>query len=104
MSKERGTLQKFKTRARLHGEEKISKHDALSVVMVDFEYNGKVFDLDKAFYASAIKERNWKIELLTKEIKGDVMLVFLDIYGNESRVVIEKNKLTQKARRAKNKK
>ena len=92
-------IKKFESKARLRGEDKISKHDALSMVMVDYDYNGKVFDLDKAFYASAIKDNKWKIELSTKEIKGDVMLVFLDIYGNESRIVI-----TPKARRAKTKK
>ena len=97
-------IKKFESRARLKGKEKISKHDALSMVMVDYDYNGKVFDLDKAFYANAIKDNKWKIELSTKEIKGDVMLVFLDIYGNEARMVIEQNKLTPKARCAKAKK
>ncbi len=92
-------IKKFESRARLRGEEKVSKHDALSMVMVDYDYNGKVFDLDKVFYANAIKDNKWKIELSAKEIKGDVMLVFLDIYGNESRIVI-----APKARRAKAKK
>src|SRR3989338_2173818 len=92
-------IKKFESKARLRGEDKISKHGALSMVMVDYDYNGKVFDLDKAFYASAIKDNKWKIELPSKEIKGDVMLVFLDIYGNESRIVI-----TPKARPAKAKK
>lgn len=92
-------IKKFESKARLRGEDKISKHNALSMVMVDYDYNGKVFDLDKAFYASAIKDNRWKIELPTKEIKGNVMLVFLDIYGNESRIVI-----ALKAHRAKVKK
>jgi site-specific DNA-methyltransferase (adenine-specific)/adenine-specific DNA-methyltransferase len=97
-------IKKFESRARLKGKEKVSKHDVLSMVMVDYDYNGKVFDLDKAFYANAIKDNKWKIELTAKEIKGDVMLVFLDIYGNEARMVIEQNKLSPKARRAKVKK
>lgn len=92
-------IKKFESKARLRGEEKVSKHDVLSMVMVDYYYNGKVFDLDKAFYANAIKDNKWKIELPAKEIKGDVMLVFLDIYGNEARIVI-----TPKAHRAKAKK
>ncbi len=92
-------IKKFESKARLRGKDKISKHDALSMVMVDYNYNGKVFALDKAFYASTIKDNKWKIELPTKEIKGDAMLVFLDIYGNESRIVIK-----PKARRAKTKK
>jgi len=97
-------IKKFESRARLGGKEKVSKHDALSMVMVDYDYNGKVFDLDKAFYANAIKDNKWKIELTAKEIKGDVMLVFLDIYGNEARIVLEKNKVVPKAHRAKTKK
>ena len=97
-------IKKFESKARLRGEDKISKHDALSMVMADFNYNGKVFDLDKSFYANGIKDNKWKIELPAKEIKGDVMLVFLDIYGNEARIVLEKSKIAQKARRAKVKK
>jgi len=92
-------IKKFESKARLRGEDKVSKHDALSMVMVDYDYNGKVFDLDKAFYANAIKDNKWKIELPAKEIKGDVMLVFLDIYGNEARIVV-----VPKAHRAKLKK
>ncbi len=89
-------IKKFECKARLRGEEIVSKHDALSMVMVDYHYNGKVFVLDKTFYANAIKDNKWKIELSTTEIMGDVMLVFLDIYGNEARIVI-----SPKARRTK---
>lgn len=96
-------IKKFESRARLKGEEKISKHDALSMVMVDYDYNGKVFDLDKVFYAGELKESGWKINLPTKDIKGKIMLVFLDIYGNESRRVIEQKKPATKVRRAKKK-
>jgi site-specific DNA-methyltransferase (adenine-specific)/adenine-specific DNA-methyltransferase len=91
-------IKKFESRARLKGKEKIGKHDMLSMVMVDFNYNGKVFDLDKVFYATALKDSGWKIEFLRKDVAGDVMLVFLDIYGNESRGVIEKGKLAQSAK------
>lgn len=94
-------IKKFVSRTRLRGEEKISKHDALSMVMVDFEYNGKVFDLDKVFYADALKSNSWKIEFSLKDVTGDVMLVFLDIYGNESRMIIEQKKLTGKAKQLK---
>jgi site-specific DNA-methyltransferase (adenine-specific)/adenine-specific DNA-methyltransferase len=88
-------IKKFESRARVKGQERIGKHDALSMVMVDFDYHADVFDLDKVFYAAALKENGWKIEFSHKDVVGDVMLVFLDIYGNESRMVIEKNKLEQ---------
>lgn len=94
-------IKKFESRTRLRGEEKISKHDALSMVMVDFEYNGKVFDLHKVFYADALKSNSWKIELPLKDVTGDVMLVFLDIYGNESRMIIEQKKFAGKVKQSK---
>ncbi|MFO0794128.1 MAG: site-specific DNA-methyltransferase [Candidatus Brocadiaceae bacterium] len=90
-------IKKFESRARVKGKEKIGRHDTLSMVMVDFNYNGKVFDLDKVFYATALKDNGWKIEFPRKDVTGNVMLVFLDIYGNESRGVIEKAKLAQSA-------
>ena len=64
------------------------------------ECKAEVFDLDKVFYAGELKESNWKINLPLKDIKRKVMLVFLDIYGNESRRVIEQKQSTSKARRA----
>ena len=66
-----------------------------------FEYNGKVFDLDRVFYAEVLKNNIWKIEFPLKDVAGDVMLVFLDIYGNESRMIIEQNKLTGKVKQLK---
>ncbi|MCU0666940.1 MAG: site-specific DNA-methyltransferase [Candidatus Omnitrophica bacterium] len=94
-------IKKFESRARLRGEERVSKHDALSMVMVDFDYNGKVFDLDKVFYADALKGNSWKIDFSFKDATGDVMLVFLDIYGNESRMILEQKKLTGQTNRSK---
>ncbi len=86
-------IRKFESRARLRGEEKISKHDALSMVMVDLNYDGKIFDLDYVFYAHDLKAKRWEIELPLKNGTGDAMLVFLDIYGNESWNLIKKDKL-----------
>lgn len=91
-------IKKFESHARVRGTEKISAHDALSMVMVDLNYNDKVFDLDKVFYADDIKKNEWNIELLQSDIEGNLMLVFLDIYGNEARVVIPQQQVKQKTR------
>lgn len=89
------TISKFESRARIKGKEKVGKHDTLSMVMVDFDYNGEVFDLDQVFYATELKDKAWKLELACKDVVGDVMFVFLDIYGNESRRIIEKARLAR---------
>ena len=86
-------IKKFESRARLRGKEKVSKHEALSMVMADYDYKDNVFDLDRVFYAHELKDNAWKIEFSASEIIGDVMLVFLDIYGNESRQILLKKDL-----------
>lgn len=83
-------IKKFESRARVRGEEKVGKHDTLSMVMMDLNYDGKVFDLDHVFYAQDLKSKHWKIEFPFAKTAGDVMLVFLDIYGNESWNLIKK--------------
>jgi len=94
-------IKKFESRARLRGKNKVSKHDALSMVMVDFNYNGKVFDLDRVFYAHDIEGKKWKIEFPLNSIKGDMMFVFLDIYGNESFNIVKKERLVGTSRASK---
>lgn len=65
--------------------------ETLSMVMIDYDFNKKsqVFDLDDVFYADAIEKANWELHLPVDSIGGKMMAVFIDIYGNEARVVIE---------------
>lgn len=43
-------LDKFESRARLRGEDTHGGLEAFSMLMLDFDYNGDVFDLDAVFY------------------------------------------------------
>lgn len=97
-------IEEFESRARLRGEEEAAKYDSLSMVMVDFDYDGKVFDLDKVIYAHEAQDNQWQFELPTSDIEDNFMLVFLDIYGNEARIVVDKKMLSPKRRKAKIKK
>ena len=82
-------IKKFESKARVRGENVLNGHEALSMVMVDFNYDGKVFDLDKAYYAQDLKNTRWTLSFPLENVKGNVMFVFLDIYGNEARIVVE---------------
>jgi len=66
--------------------------ETLSTVMIDFDYNEttKVFDLDEVHYAEDIRKRGWKVVFSLEQLGTKMMAVFLDIYGNEARVLIEK--------------
>ena len=81
-------IKKFQSKARIYGKKQSSKDKVFSMVMIDCNYKGKVFSLDKVFYASTLKDNKWRIELCSKDIKGDTMLVFIDIYGNEVRIIV----------------
>jgi len=65
--------------------------ETLSMVMLDFDYNeqAKIFDLDEVHYADAIEEESWKARFRTDQLGKKMMAVFLDIYGNEARVLID---------------
>jgi DNA modification methylase len=70
---------------------KRENRETLSMVMLDYDYDADqdVFDLDEVFYARAIEEAGWEVRFPIDRTSDIVMAVFVDIYGNESRVVIQ---------------
>lgn len=64
--------------------------ESLSMVMVDYDYDiaADVFDLDAVFYADAIEDAGWEVRFPAEQLGERIMAVFVDIYGNEARVVI----------------
>jgi site-specific DNA-methyltransferase (adenine-specific)/adenine-specific DNA-methyltransferase len=65
--------------------------ETLSMVILDFDYDeeAKVFDLDEVHYADAIEKAGWKVLFGLEHLGRKMMAVFLDIYGNEARVLID---------------
>jgi site-specific DNA-methyltransferase (adenine-specific)/adenine-specific DNA-methyltransferase len=55
--------------------------------MVDFDYNGDTFNLQKVLYASEIEKNNWEVHLPVESFKDKIMIIYLDIYGNEYREI-----------------
>lgn len=58
---------------------------------IDFDSKSQVFDLDAVFYADDIAAKNWEVHFPASRLGERLMGVFIDIYGNEARVVIERN-------------
>lgn len=65
--------------------------ETLSTVMLDFDYDekAKIFDLDEVHYANAIEKAGWKVRFRSDQLGKKMMAVFLDIYGNEARVLLD---------------
>lgn len=67
---------------------KKGNRETLSMVMLDYDYDGDVFDLDAVFYAAAIEEAGWEVRFPIESLGHQMMAVFVDIYGNEARELI----------------
>jgi len=80
-------IKTFKSEAMLKGASQLANRESLSTIMIDFDYDGDVFNLDKVFYASDIEKNKWKVFLPKEEIKKQIMIIYLDIYGNEYREI-----------------
>lgn len=82
-------IRKFESRARIRGRDTKGGLETFSMLMLDLNYNGEVFDLDRVFYAHQLESENWEAWFPVEAIGKSIMAVFMDIYGNESREVIQ---------------
>jgi site-specific DNA-methyltransferase (adenine-specific)/adenine-specific DNA-methyltransferase len=57
------------------------------MVMVDYGYDGEVFTQDTVFYASDIEKNDWEVRLPLESLGQRVMIIYIDIYGNEYREI-----------------
>ncbi len=79
----------FKSKIRSKNPQKYANFETLSMVMVDFDYDGEVFDLDKTFFAEELKKVAHKISFDKKMLDKKMMIIYMDIFGNEKREVKE---------------
>lgn len=80
-------IKTFKSEAMIKGASTLSNRESLSMVMVDFNYDGEIFNLGKVYYASDIEKNSWEVYLPVESIKNQIMIIYLDIYGNEYREI-----------------
>lgn len=85
-------IEEFVSRARSRGAETQGGMDTLSMLMLDMDYTdavtNAVFDFDMAFYAHQLQDQGWRAWFPLERLGAKTMAVFIDIHGNESRVLI----------------
>jgi len=86
-------IEGFESRARIRGQDKLGGPETFSMLMLDFDYDGEVFSLDAAFYAAQLHADEWRAWFPVEGLGAKIMAVFMDIYGNEAREVIPREKL-----------
>ncbi|MDP2947121.1 MAG: site-specific DNA-methyltransferase [Nanoarchaeota archaeon] len=59
------------------------KKEALSMVMIDEDYDGKVFDMDHYFFGDEIAKNGFKVIFPKQRVGQKLMIIYLDVLGNE---------------------
>jgi len=80
-------IKEFRSRTLTKSPEEFENYETLSMVMVDYDYDGKVFDLDGVFYADKIRS-DYEVRFDSKKLDKQMMVIYLDIYGNEKKEVL----------------
>lgn len=82
-------IKKFNSRIRSKKPIKCADKETLSMVMVDFNYNGEVFDLDKTYFAESLKKDGYQIKFDRSQLDKKMMIIYMDIFGNEKKEIKE---------------
>ena len=61
--------------------------EALAMVVVDKDYNGKEFLMSDVFFAADIVDENGRAQITIEDFGAKISAVYIDIYGNEFREV-----------------
>lgn len=65
----------FVSKVRIKGTEREGGMETLATLMVDLQYDGKVFDLDKALYGEELEHAKWTVRFDPDDVGGRVLRV-----------------------------
>ena len=80
-------IEKFESRVISRKPLEFANLETLSMVMLDYDFDGDVFDLDEVFYAEELKKNGYEVRFAEDKVKGQIMIIYIDIFGNEKREV-----------------
>lgn len=76
-------IKKFKSVQRTKNPRNFEDKESLSVVLIDCYYNGEFFNLTYYFFADRLAKENWEIKFPFDEKMKKIMIIYLDVLGNE---------------------
>lgn len=87
---QRLTINSFKAFSRIKGEYKKNGFESFSMVLVDFDYNGKTFKMDKVFFQRDFDDSH-SVDFDIKKEPKKIMFIFIDKFGNEFKTLRGEN-------------
>jgi site-specific DNA-methyltransferase (adenine-specific)/adenine-specific DNA-methyltransferase len=81
-------IEKFESKVISRKPLEFANLGTLSMVMLDYDFDGEVFDLDEVFYAEELKKNDYEVRFAVEDkIKEQIMVIYIDIFGNEKREI-----------------
>ena len=80
-------IERFESKVITRKPVEFANLETLSMVMLDYDFDGEVFDLDDVFYAEELKRNGYEVRFAEDKFKGQMMVIYMDIFGNEKREV-----------------
>jgi len=81
-------IEKFESKVISRKPLEFANLETLSMVMLDYDFDGEVFDLDEVFFhAEELKKNDYELRFAEDKVKGQIMIIYIDIFGNEKREV-----------------
>jgi len=80
-------IKKFESKVISRKPLEFANLETLSMVMLDYDFNGEVFDLDEVLYAENLKNNNYEVRFSADKVKDQIMVIYIDIFGNEKREI-----------------
>jgi len=80
-------IKKFKSNILSRKPVDFKNLETLSMIMVDYDFDGDVFDMDAYWFAEDIAKNKYQISFDPKKVDKQMMIVYMDIFGNEKREI-----------------
>ena len=76
-------IKKFESIQRTKNPREFKDKESLSMVLIDRFYDGNHFDMTDFFFADQVKSSKWKISFPYSKDSKKIMIIYLDVLGNE---------------------
>lgn len=88
-------INKFEAESKIKGLSMLHGFEALSMILIDFSYDNKVFSFDKVIYQCDFENvgKQYIAKFDSSKINNKAMLIFIDKYGNEYRTTVGENNI-----------
>ncbi|GAB2021109.1 site-specific DNA-methyltransferase [Pseudolactococcus yaeyamensis] len=76
-------IKSFESYSRIKGQNQVNDFESFAMLLIDVNYDGKVFDMDKVYYRDDFDKDTHSIEFDENQVDGQAMYIFVDRFGNE---------------------